>query len=379
MDKLLIVEDSQSFSSAFKKRIEEQTGFDVHCATSMAEAKTLIEAQESPYFIASLDLQLPDAPDGEIVDFIREKNIPSVIFTGILDDDMRERMQAKKILDYFIKEDMDSSDHVIAFIKRYRSNSNKKILVVDDSLSARDHIAWVLSRHNYMVLKAEGGKEALELLGKHREICLAIVDYNMPEMDGFQLTKLIRQSHPKNELAIMGISIYGNNILSAKFIKHGANDFINKPFLIEELLSRVAQNVDLVDHIRTLKEQRAHLSAILSTSQDAIITINTKGIVVEANPAAEALFDRPTDTLKGLELAEIIIPEPFRDQHRNALKRYVDLSPNVTPPKIKRRFEVQALRSDGSLIDLEVALVSVQHQGELLFTGFLKDITAKKQ
>ncbi|MBF0590053.1 MAG: response regulator, partial [Magnetococcales bacterium] len=379
MDKLLIVEDSKSFGSAFKRRIEERTDFEVRWATNFAEAETLVNEQGDQFFMAVLDLQLPDAPDGEIVDYIRQKKIPAVVFTGILDDNMRERMQSKKILDYFIKEDQETTDHVISFIERYRSNSNKKILVVDDSLSAREHISWVLSRHNYVALQASGGKEAMEILKQHKGIRLAIVDYNMPEMDGFQLTKLIRRHYARNELAIMGISIYGNNILSAKFIKHGANDFINKPFLIEELLSRVAQNVDLVDHIVTLKEQQEQLSAILNTSLDAILTIDRHGIIVESNPAADALFGYPKNSLKGQELGAKIVPQAYRNQHREALARYAQSADITSPPKIKRRFEVQGLRSDGSLIDLEVALVSVVHHGELLFTGFLKDITAKKQ
>jgi PleD family two-component response regulator len=61
----------------------------------------------------------------------------------------------------------------------------------------------------------------------------------MPVMDCFELTKRIRSTYNKEELAIIGMSTYGNQSLSAKFIKTGANDFLNKPFFKEEFYCRV--------------------------------------------------------------------------------------------------------------------------------------------
>ena len=76
----------------------------------------------------------------------------------------------------------------------------------------------------------------------------------MPGMDGVELTRRIRRQHHKDELAVIGISAYGNSILSARFIKNGANDFLNKPFSSEEFYCRVTQNLEMLEYIQKLRE-----------------------------------------------------------------------------------------------------------------------------
>ena len=73
MEKVLVVEDGKALSALLKKRIEENLGFAVDVAANMAEAVEAIEKSE--YLAALLDLNLPDAPDGEIVDFVLSKDI----------------------------------------------------------------------------------------------------------------------------------------------------------------------------------------------------------------------------------------------------------------------------------------------------------------
>jgi PleD family two-component response regulator len=83
--------------------------------------------------------------------------------------------------------------------------------------------------------------EALALLEEHPDIKIVITDYNMPEMDGFELTSQIRKTHSVGQLSIIGISAHGGSVLSAKFLKKGANDFLIKPFSNEEFFWRANQ------------------------------------------------------------------------------------------------------------------------------------------
>ncbi|MGN7614418.1 GGDEF domain-containing response regulator, partial [Magnetococcales bacterium HHB-1] len=78
----------------------------------------------------------------------------------------------------------------------------------------------------------------------------------MPEMDGFALLEWIRyeQGKSRNELAAIGLSAHGSNILSARFIKGGGNDFLSKPYLKEELICRVFQNIETLELIDTINE-----------------------------------------------------------------------------------------------------------------------------
>jgi PleD family two-component response regulator len=103
------------------------------------------------------------------------------------------------------------------------------------------------------VLEAENGEEALNIIDEHKDIRLVITDFNMPKMDGFELTKKLRQLYTKQDMAIIGMSTYGNNLLSARFLKIGGSDFLNKPFLEEEFFCRINQNMDLLEYIKNLR------------------------------------------------------------------------------------------------------------------------------
>jgi PleD family two-component response regulator len=131
---------------------------------------------------------------------------------------------------------------------------------VDDSRVFRNRISSLLEVHQYSVLPAGDGAEALKILGENPDIALVITDYEMPKMDGFDLTQKIREKRDKNEVAIIGISAQGDHGLSARFLKNGANDFICKPFLTEEFYCRVTQNVETIEHLRRLKQIEAELA-----------------------------------------------------------------------------------------------------------------------
>jgi DNA-binding response OmpR family regulator len=73
---LLLVEDSKSFASMLQQKIQNQLDITVDWAATMKEAAQKIEAAQNPFSLALLDLGLPDAPNGEIVDFVLDQNIP---------------------------------------------------------------------------------------------------------------------------------------------------------------------------------------------------------------------------------------------------------------------------------------------------------------
>lgn len=77
----------------------------------------------------------------------------------------------------------------------------------------------------------------------------------MPAMNGLQLTQAIRRTHSRDDLAIIGISAQGDQIMAANFIKYGANDFLIKQiFLTEEFYCRVNQCLDIISNIQQIKD-----------------------------------------------------------------------------------------------------------------------------
>ncbi len=235
-----------------KKRIETELRFNPVLTETFAGAKQLVEENESVYFLCLADLRLPDAQSGEIVDYLVEKGIPTIVFTGEVSDAVREKVLSKKVIDYLLKEGRHNIDYIIKLIGRVYKNKWIKILVVDDSKIFRLRVADLLKVHQFTVYQADNGIEALEVLNANPDIRLVITDYNMPGMDGLKLVNEIRRNYSNEQLGIIGIS--GDSLLSAKFMKHGANDFLSKDFFPEELYCRVNQNVELLERIAEIKE-----------------------------------------------------------------------------------------------------------------------------
>lgn len=256
MEKVLIVEDSKVFARILIRKIEDELFFNVCWASNFEEARYILEKNpdNDTFFVALLDLHLPDAADGRIVDYVISKSIPSIVFTGDVESEVRDRIWSKKVVDYVSKESPDSLDYLCSLVRRISLNKFVHILVVDDSQTVRNHLVRLLTAHEFIVHEADQGAYALSVLDRHPEIKVVITDYFMPGMDGVELTRHIRRQRRKEDLAVIGISAYGNTILSARFIKNGANDFLNKPFSSEEFYCRVTQNLEMLEYIQKLRE-----------------------------------------------------------------------------------------------------------------------------
>lgn len=251
MNKVLLVEDNKMLAKAQAAMVKNALGFTVDIAYSFQEAEKLVA--KGAYFVALLDLVLPDAPNGEIVDLVVKK-IPSIVFTATYDEETRNSVMEKGVLDYFIKNSIEDFKKVVDEVKRLDTNRKKTILIVDDSKPVRKVIANILKRYNYNTLEAEDGEDALKVIEQNKGIQVVITDYNMPKMDGYELIQRLRNSYDKDEMAIIGLSANDMKSVSTRFLKHGANDFLKKPFEDDELHIRVGQNIELLDKIGQIKD-----------------------------------------------------------------------------------------------------------------------------
>jgi len=263
MPRVLIIEDSRSFSAHLAKRVRQELGFAAVVAGTLAEARDIL-ASDADFLAALVDINLPDAPDGDSVDLVVSSGVPAIVFTGQLSDALREEFWSRRIVDYVFKDSQENVDYVLGLLSRLERNPSTKVLVVDDSRSFRFAALRLLSAHRFQVLEASGGKEALKVLARNPDVRLVTVDSSMPDMEGSELVRAIRKSHGKDSLAVIGISGMGDARLSAKFIKSGANDVLTKPFQAEEFYTRVTQNLEMLDRMARIREmaERDHLTRV---------------------------------------------------------------------------------------------------------------------
>lgn len=125
-----------------------------------------------------------------------------------------------------------------------------------------------------------------------------------------------------------------------------------------------------------LQSSEARTKAIIQSALDCIVTIDHEGKVLEFNPAAEIVFGYPRDKVLGMKLAEIIIPPSLRERHRQGMMRYLTTGEAKVMGK---RIEIVAMRSDGSEFPIELAITRLGAEEPPMFTGFIRDITERKQ
>lgn len=250
--RILVIEDSRSLSSIMRHKLET----DFSCrVTQCASADVFREVMQGgqTFDVAVVDLNLPGASDGEVLDAVIAEGIPAVVFTADFNRDLRERLLQKGVADYHVKNSEHAIDLVLSSVVRLLGNRDVGVLVVDDLPSARTMLADLLRVQKFQVYEASTGYQAMEILARQPHIELVITDYHMPDMDGYELTRRIRRDHNSDRLRIIGISSSADRLLSASFLKAGANDFVYRPYVIEELQCRIQHNIETLAQLQQLR------------------------------------------------------------------------------------------------------------------------------
>ncbi|MGX1787992.1 GGDEF domain-containing response regulator [Bosea sp. NPDC055332] len=250
--KILLVEDSRTYALALSRRLEAELQLPIVVCQSLNELHEVVTEDRAAYTMAVVDLNLPDAPRGEAIDFTVQRGIPTIVHTGSYDLETRNRIMERDVIDYVPKDSAFTLETVVATAKRALANRETRILVVDDVTATRRLLGHMLKVQQYEVVEAGSGAEALSLLEANPDLRLVVSDYYMPDMDGYELTRLIRRQFGSNRMRVIGVSSSSDRMVSVGFLKAGANDFISMPFIPEELQCRIASNVETLEQIEQL-------------------------------------------------------------------------------------------------------------------------------
>jgi two-component system, chemotaxis family, chemotaxis protein CheY len=119
-----------------------------------------------------------------------------------------------------------------------------QVLVVDDSMVARNIIKNVLHPMGYEVLQAGNGQEALEILkAQSGGIGLILLDWNMPVLNGIDTLKAIRQNKQCDHIQVLMVSTESEDDYIDRAIKTGANGYLPKPFTPQQLEAKISSTV----------------------------------------------------------------------------------------------------------------------------------------
>lgn len=121
-------------------------------------------------------------------------------------------------------------------------------------------------------------------------------------------------------------------------------------------------------------EQRTRL--IICNALDAVITMDSGGIVTGWSAQAEKTFGWSRDEAIGQPLAALIIPSQYREAHRKGLAHYLETGEG---PVLNTRIETTGVHKDGHEIPVELAIAPIQRGGQVEFSAFVRDITERKR
>ena len=255
MKKVLVVDDSKTVLNMLKIEIEKHNDIEPYFAEDYKQTVRLLREHQGKFHAALLDLNLPDAPNGEVVGLANSHNIPTVVLTGKVDDKTQENLLKKDVIDVILKNDPASIKFAVKAISRTLKNYDTTVLLVDDSKVYRSILIKSLEKIKLNVIQATNGEEALNILeDSANNITLVITDYEMPKMNGLELTFKIREKFKKDQLGIIVISSAEEQNVVSKFLQFGANDFINKPFTDNDIVTRVNSNLELLDLFGQIKD-----------------------------------------------------------------------------------------------------------------------------
>ena len=146
-----------------------------------------------------------------------------------------------------------------------------------------------------------------------------------------------------------------------------------------DLKGAVVAFADVTDRLqaqRALAESEERKAAVLRSTLDSIISMDALGYVTEFNPAAERAFGYTREEAVGQLLADLIVPEKYREAHIAGLSRYLETGEEHVMGK---RLELPALKKDRSEFLAELTITRSDASGAPTFTGVLRDITDRKR
>ncbi|HEY5661165.1 MAG TPA: HAMP domain-containing protein [Gaiellaceae bacterium] len=259
--RLLVVEDDEGERAALVELIGGGDDVEVTAVASGDEALGALQEQHFDCMVVDLKLQGRSGLDllDEIKQDERLASMPVIVYTG-KELTQAETTELRKLADTIVVKDASSPERLLdetaLFLHRVERKlpqekrrlleqlhsaeevfKDRKILIVDDDVRNVFALTSVLEAHGMEVLYAENGKDGVELLRRTPDVDLVLMDIMMPELDGYETTRLIRADDEYVQLPIISLTAKAMKGDREKAIAAGASDYITKPVDTDQLLS----------------------------------------------------------------------------------------------------------------------------------------------
>ncbi len=240
------------FSTVLKHGLETLHGLSVtHCST-FAAARMAIDDNPGEFAVAVLDLNLPDGPNCEALDYVTSHGIAAIVFTGSFNDETQSEVLKRGVVDCVIKSQPDSISQVISVVDRVLTNTSTHVLLVDSKKESRSELLTMLRQQQFQVSQAVDGAGALATLDSFEGIDVVVTDLVLSDMTAHTLLAEIRQRHGEDGVSVVALAGGDDRQQAARFLQNGGTEFIPKPFLVDEFNSRIYHVANIRRRIQML-------------------------------------------------------------------------------------------------------------------------------
>ncbi|PSB23999.1 response regulator [Stenomitos frigidus] len=257
---LLVVEDDPVQAQSIRALIGNG---DVSTTIVGTGAAALATLRSSLFDCVVLDLGLPDMTGFDLIEQIKQQpeflRLPIIVYTG-RELTQQQETQLRRLAETIIVKDVRSPERLLdetaLFLHRVQAAlpeskrqmleqlhqsdpvlAHKKVLIVDDDVRNIFALTSLLERYQMQVSYAENGVDGIASLQNHPDIDVVLMDVMMPELDGYESTRAIRQIDSFRSLPIIALTAKAMQGDREKCLEAGASDYITKPVDTEQLLS----------------------------------------------------------------------------------------------------------------------------------------------
>ncbi|HEX3768261.1 MAG TPA: response regulator, partial [Puia sp.] len=258
--KVLIVEENPKHAQALSYYL---SSFQVQSSIAKSIRESIQTLQREEVNCVILDMGLPEMRNYDNLEQIKStpgfEHMPIIIFTG-KNFSRTEEQRIKQYADSIVLKTAHSYQRILDEVSLFlhvmdqqqknktgtgleRLGSldevlkNKTVLLADDDVRNIFSLTKILEQHKMKIIPAIDGKEALEKMNTHPEVNIVLMDMMMPEMDGFESIRKIRQNPSFKNIPIIAITAKAMTGDREKCIQAGASDYISKPVDIDQLIS----------------------------------------------------------------------------------------------------------------------------------------------
>ncbi len=257
-------------------------------------------------------------------------------------------------------------------------NKKWKILVVDDQVDNLKILELRIRALGYSVLLAQSGIEALEIANRETPD-VVLLDIRMPDIDGFEVCRRLKQDEHLKDIPIIFLTALSDEKALVQGLELGAQDYIVKPFELQELKARINVALRLRDLQTKLMEENNRLEAILENIPEAIFSVTLDRIILLWNRGAENLTGYLFEEVKGRDYREII---KLFDEKKHPVNELYNLTSTLdaTVRENPEKEDLYLQNRERKLIPVSISFSPVESEGSISSVVVtVQDISRQKE